>query len=142
MREVIKLSKAEAGRLGHDYIGPEHYLLGIIRKGDGLAIQTLMNLDVDLEDLKMELERLVEVGKGPTVGLFSPNADAKRVLETSKQIANEMKHGWVGTEHLLLALIKEEQTLASKVLRQFGVEFEKARKEVLQVIEGSSGGTT
>ena len=142
MREVLKLSKAEAGRLGHDYIGPEHYLLGIIRKGDGLAIQTLMNLDVDLEDVKMELERMVEVGKGPTVGLFSPNADAKRVLETSKQIANEMKHGWVGTEHLLLALIKEEQTLASKCLRQFGVDFDKARKEVLQVIEGSSGGAT
>ncbi|MCE5229574.1 ATP-dependent Clp protease ATP-binding subunit, partial [bacterium] len=141
MREVLKLSKAEAGRLGHDYIGPEHYLLGIIRKGDGLAIQTLMNLDVDLEDVKLELERMVEVGKGPTVGLFSPNADAKRVLETSKQIANDMKHGWVGTEHLLLALIKEEQTLASKCLRQFGVDFEKARKEVLQVIEGSSGGS-
>ncbi|MEN6626669.1 MAG: ATP-dependent Clp protease ATP-binding subunit [Candidatus Sumerlaeia bacterium] len=142
MREVLKLSKAEAGRLGHDYIGPEHYLLGIIRKGDGLAIQTLMNLDVDLEDVKLELERMVEVGKGPTVGLFSPNADAKRVLETSKQIANDMKHGWVGTEHLLLALIKEDQTLASKCLRQFGVDYEKARKEVLQVIEGSSGGAT
>ncbi len=142
MREVLKLSKAEAGRLGHDYIGPEHYLLGIIRKGDGLAIQTLMNLDVDLEDVKMELERMVEVGKGPTVGLFSPNADARRVLETSKQIANEMKHGWVGTEHLLLALIKEDQTLASRCLRQFGVDLDKARKEVLQVIEGSSAGTT
>ena len=63
MREVLKLSKAEAGRLGHDYIGPEHYLLGVIRKGDGLAVQTLMNLDVDLEDVKMELERMVEVGK-------------------------------------------------------------------------------
>jgi ATP-dependent Clp protease ATP-binding subunit ClpC len=140
MREVLKLSKAEAGRLGHDYIGPEHFLLGVIRKGDGLAIQTLMNLDVDLEDMKMELERSVEVGKGPTVGLFSQNADAKRVLETSKQIANEMKHGWVGTEHLLLALIKEENTIASKILRQFGVDFEKAKKEVLSVIEGSSAG--
>ncbi|HOE95997.1 MAG TPA: ATP-dependent Clp protease ATP-binding subunit [Candidatus Sumerlaeota bacterium] len=142
MREVLKLSKAEAGRLGHDYIGPEHYLLGVIRKGDGLAIQTLMNLDVDLEDVKMELERMVEVGKGPTVGLFSPNADAKRVLETSKQIANEMKHGWVGTEHLLLALIKEEHTLASKCLRQFGVDYEKAKKEVITVIEGSSTAST
>jgi ATP-dependent Clp protease ATP-binding subunit ClpC len=141
MREVLKLSKAEAGRLGHDYIGPEHYLLGIIRKGDGLAIQTLMNLDVDLEDVKMELERRVEIGKGPTVGLFSPNADAKRVLETSKQIANEMKHGWVGTEHLLLSLIKEENTLASKCLSHYGVDYDKARKEVVQVIEGSSTGS-
>ena len=63
MREVLKLSKAEAGRLGHDYIGPEHYLLGVIRKGDGLAVQTLMNLDVDLEDVKMELERMVEIAR-------------------------------------------------------------------------------
>ena len=140
MREVLKLSKAEAGRLGHDYIGPEHYLLGIIRKGDGLAIQTLNNLDVDMEDLKMELERMLEVGKGPTVSLFSPNADAKRVLETAKQIANEMKHGWVGTEHLLLSLIKEGTTIPSKCLRQFGVDFEKARKEVVTVIEGNSAG--
>ena len=142
MREVLKLSKAEAGRLGHDYIGPEHYLLGIIRKGDGLAIQTLMNLDVELDDVKMELERMVEMGKSPTVGLFSPNADAKRVLETSKQIANELKHGWVGTEHLLLALIKEENTLASKCLRQFGVDYDKAKKEVITVIEGSNTGST
>jgi ATP-dependent Clp protease ATP-binding subunit ClpC len=140
MREVMKLSKAEAGRLGHDYIGPEHHLLGIVRKGDGLAIQTLMNLDVDLEDMKMELERNVEVGKGPTVGLFSYNAEAKRVLETSKQIAGEMKHGWVGTEHLLLALIKEEGSIASKILRQFGVDYDKARKEVLTLIDGGASG--
>ncbi|MFH0793023.1 MAG: ATP-dependent Clp protease ATP-binding subunit [bacterium] len=138
MREVLKLSKAEAGRLGHDYIGPEHYLLGIIRKGDGLAVQTLHNLDVDPEDVKMEMERMLEVGKGPTVGLFSPNADAKRVLETSKQVAGQMKHGWVGTEHLLLALIKEENTNASKCLRNFGVDFARAQREVYNVIEGNS----
>src|SRR5688572_17982063 len=79
MREVLKLAKAEAGRLGHDYIGPEHYLLGVIRKGDGLAVQTLMIFDIDLGDLKSELERMVEAGKAPTVGLFSPNGDAKQV---------------------------------------------------------------
>ncbi len=140
MREVLKLSKAEAGRLGHDYIGPEHYLLAVVRKGDGLAVEALNNLDVDLEELKMEIERMVEVGKAPMVGLFSPNADAKRILETSKVVANSMKHGWVGTEHLLLALIKEEDTIASKCLRQFGVDYDKAKHEVLSVIEGSHGG--
>ncbi|MBI3735343.1 ATP-dependent Clp protease ATP-binding subunit, partial [Candidatus Sumerlaeota bacterium] len=138
MREVLKLSKAEAGRLGHDYIGPEHYLLAVIRKGDGLAVETLTNLDVDLEEVKLEIERMVEVGKGPTVGLFSPNAEAKRVLETSRAVANSMKHGWVGTEHLLLALIKEEDTITSKCLRQFNVDYEKARREVVNVIEGSN----
>jgi ATP-dependent Clp protease ATP-binding subunit ClpC len=142
MREVIKLSKAEAGRLGHDYIGPEHYLLGIIRKGDGLAVQTLHNLEIDLEDLKMELERMLEVGKGPNVNLFSPNAEAKKVLDTTKDIARQMKHNWIGTEHLLLGLIKEEGTVAAKCLRNFGVDFNKAQKEVLNVIDGSNSTTS
>lgn len=138
MREVIKLSKAEAGRLGHDYIGPEHYLLGIVRKGDGLAVQTLHNLEIDLEDLKMELERMLEIGKGPNVNLFSPNSEAKKVLETTKDIARQMKHNWIGTEHLLLGLIKEESTVAAKCLKNFGVDFGKAQKEVLNVIDGSN----
>ena len=142
MREVLKLSKAEAGRMGHDYIGPEHYLLAVIRKGDGLAVEALNNLGVDLDEVKLEIERMVEVGKGPTVGLFSPNADAKRILETSKAVANSMKHGWVGTEHLLLALIKEEDAISSKCLRQFGVDYEKSKREVINVIEGSHSGKT
>ena len=87
MREVLKLSKAEAGRLGHDYIGPEHYLLGVIRKGDGLAVQTLMNLDVDLEDVKMEIERVLPVmldvarrlrEKYPEARFVAPCVDAAR----------------------------------------------------------------
>ena len=140
MREVLKLSKAEAGRLGHDYIGPEHYLLGIIRKGDGLAVQTLNNLDLDLEELKLELERMLEVGKGPNVNLFSPNAEAKKVLDMTKEIARQMKHNWIGTEHLLLGLIREEGTIAAKCLRNFGVDLAKAQKEVLNVIDGSNSG--
>jgi len=140
MREVLKLSKAEASRLAHDYIGPEHYLLGIIRKGDGLAVQTLHTLDIDLDELKNEIERNLEIGKGPSVGLVAPNLDAKRVLETTRRIATQMKHGWIGTEHLLLGLIKEEGTLPSKLLRRMGVDFERAQREVLNVIEGSNAG--
>ena len=138
MREVLKLSKAEAGRLGHDYIGPEHYLLGIIRKGDGLAVQTLANLEVDLEELKSELERMLDVGKAPGMNLYSPNADAKKVLEATKEIARQMKHNWIGTEHLLLGLIREENTLAARCLRNFGVDLAKAQKEVISVIDGDS----
>jgi len=140
MREVLKLSKAEAGRLGHDYIGPEHYLLAVIRKGDGLAVEALTNMGVDLDEVKMEIERMVEVGKAPTVGLFSPNAEAKRILELSKEVANSMKHGWVGTEHLLLALIKDEDNIGARCLAQFGVDFEKAKREVLNVIDGNQAG--
>ena len=142
MREVLKLSKAEAGRLGHDYIGPEHYLLGIIRKGDGLAVQTLHNLEIDLEDLKTELERSLEIGNRPNVSLFSPNSDARRVLEATKEIARQMRHSWVGTEHLLLALIKEENTTAAKCLAGMGVDYDKAQREVVNVIDGGGGSTS
>lgn len=137
-REVMRLSKQEAGRLGHNYIGPEHYLLGIIRKGDGLAIQVLTNLNIDLEDLKMELERMLEVGKGTTVGFFQQNAEAKRVIESARQIARQMRHNWVGTEHLLLALIKEEDTIASKCLRNFHLDFKTVQREVYALTDGSA----
>jgi len=138
MREVLKLSKSEAGRLSHDYIGPEHYLLGIIRKGDGLAVQTLHNLDVDLEELKAEVERMVEIGRGAaTPGSFTQTPEAKRVLETTKEIARSLKHNWVGTEHLLLGLLKEEDTIAAKALKRFGVDYQTAEREVLNVIEGT-----
>ncbi len=139
-KEVMRQSRNEAGRLGHDYIGPEHFLLGIIRKGEGLAVQTLLNMEVDLDDLKLELERMLEVGKGPTVGIFPQNVEAKKVIEAARQIAKQLKHNWIGTEHLLLALIKEETTLAARVLKQFSVDFNKTKREVLNLIEGSSAG--
>lgn len=138
MREVLKLSKAEAGRLGHDYIGPEHYLLAIIRKGDGLAVETLTNLGIDLEEVKDAIELIVKTGSGPMVGLFAPNEEAKHVLEGSRQVSNSMRHGWVGTEHLLLRLVQAEDTIPGKCLKQLGLNFEKAKREVINVIEGSN----
>jgi ATP-dependent Clp protease ATP-binding subunit ClpC len=139
-KEVMRQSRNEAGRLGHDYIGPEHFLLGIIRKGEGLAVQTLLNMDVDLDDLKMETEKMLEVGKGPTVGIFPQNVDAKKVIESARQIAKTLKHNWIGTEHLLLALIKEENTIAARVLKSLNVDFNRTRREVLNLIEGSNAG--
>ena len=141
-KEVMRQSRNEAGRLGHDYIGPEHFLLGIIRKGEGLAVQTLLNMEVDLDDLKLEMERMLEVGKGPTVGIFPQNVEAKKVIESARQIAKQLRHSWIGTEHLLLALIKEEGTLAARVLKSFSVDFNRSKREVLNLIEGSNAGTT
>ncbi len=137
-KEVMRQSRNEAGRLGHDYIGPEHFLLGIIRKAEGLAVQTLLNLGIDLDDLKLELERMLEVGKGPTVGIFPQNVEAKKVIESARNIAKQLRHNWIGTEHLLLALIKEENTLAARCLRQFNIDFNKVKREVLNLIEGNS----
>ncbi len=139
-KEVMRQSRNEAGRLGHDYIGPEHFLLGTIRKGEGLAVQTLLNMDIDLDELKMETEKRLEVGKGPTVGIFPQNSDAKRVIESARMIAKQLKHNWIGTEHLLLALIKEEGTVAAAVLKSFSVDFNRTKREVLNLIEGSSAG--
>lgn len=137
-KEVMRQSRNEAGRLGHDYIGPEHFLLGIIRKGEGLAVQTLLNMDIDLEEVKLDLERMLEVGKGPTVGIFPQNNDAKKVIETARNIARQMKHNWIGTEHLLLALIKEEDTQPARCLKNFGVDFKRVQREVLNLIEGNT----
>ncbi len=139
-KEVMRQSRNEAGRLGHDYIGPEHFLLGIIRKGEGLAVQTLLNLDVDLDDIKQELERNLPVGQGPTVGIFPQNIEAKKVIEAAKNIAKQLRHNWIGTEHLLLALISEEGTAASKCLKGFGLDFNKVKREVLNLIDGNNAG--
>jgi ATP-dependent Clp protease ATP-binding subunit ClpC len=136
MRDVLKLSMNEAGRLGHDYIGPEHYMLGIIRMNQGLAVHALRNMQVDLDDLKRSIEGQLERGKGPTVGLFTPNSKAKRILELAHAIAQQLSHGWIGTEHLLLALIRAEDTIPSRCLLHYGVDFEKAQREVVDLIEG------
>lgn len=139
-KEVMKLAEREAGRLGHNYIGPEHYLLGIIRKGDGIAVQALQNMHIDLDDVKMELERLLIAGKGPTMGVFPPNAEAKRIIELAKQIAIKMRHTWVGTEHLLLAIVRDGENIAAKCLKNFGVDYKRAHSEIMNMLEESIAG--
>ena len=139
--DVLKLSSSEAGRLKHDYIGPEHFLLGIIRKGDGFAVQTLKNLGVDLENLKRDVERNLERGKNlMAIGLLTPNEQAKRVLEMAREMAQQMGHGWIGTEHLLLSLIREENCIPAICLMKHGIDLENAQREVARLIEGSTTG--
>lgn len=135
-KEIMKQSRQEAGRLGHDYIGPEHFLLGIIRKGDGLAVTCLNNLKVDLEDLRIELQRMLEIGKNLPLGTFQQNNEARRAIENAKMIAKQMNHHWVGSEHLLLAIYKEEENAASKCLKNFNLSYEKIEQEVLNINEG------
>lgn len=139
-KEVMKLAEREAGRLKHNYIGPEHYLLGIIRKGDGIAVQALHNMNIDLDDLKMELERLLQSGKGSSMGVFHPTNEAKRIVELAKQIAIKMRHTWVGTEHLLLAIVRDGNNLAAKCLKSFGVDYKRSQSEVMHMLEESING--
>lgn len=135
----MRQARNEAGRLGHDYIGPEHFLLGLIRKGEGLAVQVLLNLDVDPDALKRETEGMLERGKGSAVGIFPQNAEAKKVIERARFMSKQLKHNWIGTEHLLLALIKCDGTIPSRVLRGCGVGFENAMAATLELILGPQG---
>lgn len=142
MREVIKFSISEARRLKHDYIRPEHYLLGILRKGDGLAVQILINLQIPLADIKRELEGMIPPGRKRRAADCRPNDDAKRVLDRIKEVSRAMQHNWIGTEHLIIGIIKEEQTIACQCLRKMGLTSEMVEAEALNVIAGPqiSGG--
>jgi ATP-dependent Clp protease ATP-binding subunit ClpC len=145
-QRVILIAQEEAKRLNHDYVGTEHILLGLIALGEGVAAQVLANLGVDLRRVRSEIEKIV--GTGDNVMLlgeipFTPRA--KKVLEYAVEEAQHMGHSYVGTEHLLLGLIREEEGVAARVLENLGLRLDVVREEVLNLLgEGqqqqSSGG--
>jgi ATP-dependent Clp protease ATP-binding subunit ClpC len=143
-RKVIALAREEAGRLGHDYIGTEHLLLGLIREGGGVAAAVLENLNVDLERIRLEVEKLVVIGGGTlTLGEVPFTPRAKKVLELSVEEAQSLSHNYIGTEHLLLGLIREGEGVAAKVLDMLGVKLDKAREITINLLGGNvpkSGG--
>ena len=148
-RKVIALAREEAGRLGHDYIGTEHLLLGLIREGGGVAAAVLENLNVDLERVRLEVEKLVVIGGGTlTLGEVPFTPRAKKVLELSVEEAQSLSHNYIGTEHLLLGLIREGEGVAAKVLETLGVKLDKAREITINLLggnvpkAGASGGGT
>ncbi|HVH09537.1 MAG TPA: Clp protease N-terminal domain-containing protein [Gemmatimonadales bacterium] len=135
VRTVLQLSRAEATRLRHAYVGTEHILLGLIREGEGIAVAVLTNLNVDLEELQEKIEGTVEKGKAAAAGPDLPYAArAKKVLEFAMDEARELKHSYVGTEHLLLGLLREEKGIAAEVLTEAGVTLPRARAETLRLI--------
>ncbi|HTB22848.1 MAG TPA: ATP-dependent Clp protease ATP-binding subunit [bacterium] len=138
-RKVIALAREEAGRLGHDYIGTEHLLLGLIREGGGVAAAVLENLNVDLERVRLEVEKLVVVGGGTlTLGEVPFTPRAKKVLELSVEEAQSLSHNYIGTEHLLLGLVREGEGVAAKVLENLGVKLDKAREITINLLGGQS----
>ena len=137
VRKVLAMAREEAIRLQHDYVGTEHILLGLIREGEGVAAAVLGNLvqDVELEDLHgMVEERISEGQASATVGELPYTSRAKKVLEYAMAEARELNHSYVGTEHLLLGLIREENGLAAKVLGELGIGLEEARSETLKLL--------
>ncbi|MBU3759356.1 MAG: ATP-dependent Clp protease ATP-binding subunit [Candidatus Omnitrophica bacterium] len=144
-RKVIILAKEEAKRFNHDYIGTEHILLGLIKEGESVAAAVLQNLGLSLDTIRLEVEKLVQFGPATIVSgdiPFTPKA--KKVIELAMDEARRLGHNYIGTEHLLLGLIKEGEGVASHVLMNVGLDLNKVRAEVIKLLgsstpSGSSG---
>jgi ATP-dependent Clp protease ATP-binding subunit ClpC len=134
-RKVILLAKEEAKRFNHDYIGTEHILLGLIREGEGVAAAVLASLGLSSEKIRKEVEKLVQPGPGTAVSgdiPFTPKA--KKVIELAMDEARTLGHNYIGTEHLLLGLLREGEGVASQVLMNLGLDLDKVREEVMQLL--------
>ena len=134
-RKVIILAKEEAKRFNHDYIGTEHILLGLIREGEGVASAVLQNLGLTPDNIRLEIEKLVQAGPATVVSgdiPFTPRA--KKVIELAMDEARNLGHNYIGTEHLLLGLIREGEGVASQVLLNLGLDLNKVRSEVVNLL--------
>ncbi|MEO1022111.1 MAG: ATP-dependent Clp protease ATP-binding subunit [Bacteroidota bacterium] len=139
VRDVIQFSREEALRLGHDYIGTEHLILGIVRLGDGVAIRILKNLDCDLNKLKKTIEDTVRgTGGSVTVGNIPLTKQAEKVLRITYLEAKLYKSDTIGTEHLLLSLLRDDENIAAQILQQFSVSYDGVREELDLIISGKS----
>src|ERR687883_209324 len=136
VRKVLAMAREEAARLHHEYVGTEHILLGLIREGEGVAAAVLQNLQVDLDEIQQKIEEQVKKGKATqTTGPDLPyTSRAKKVLELAMSEARELNHSYVGTEHLLLGLLREEKGIAAQVLTDAGVNLDAARAETLRIL--------
>src|SRR5688572_13655106 len=135
VRKVLAMAREEAIRLQHDYVGTEHLLLGLIREGEGVAAAVLTNLNVDLEQIHERVEESVRKGKATiALGELPYTSRAKKVLEFAMAEARDFNHSYVGTEHLLLGLLREEKGIAAQVLNSLGVTLDEAREETLKVL--------
>ena len=145
-RKVMQLANQEAQRFNHEYIGTEHMLLGLVKEGTGVAANVLKNLDVDLRKIRLEVEKLVQSGPEMiTMGKLPQTPRAKKVIEYSMEEARNLNHNFVGTEHLLLGLLREHEGVAAQVLMNLGLKLEDVREEVLNLLgnglEGGEGGS-
>ncbi|KAA0207786.1 ATP-dependent Clp protease ATP-binding subunit [Ignavibacteria bacterium CHB1] len=137
VQDVIRLSREEAIRLGHDYIGTEHLLLGIIREGEGIAVKIFRNLGVESSKIKKAIEDSVRQSGGTiTVGNIPLTKQAEKVLKITYLEAKLFKSDVIGTEHLLLSILREDDNLAAQILQQFNINYEIAKNEILNILSG------
>ena len=138
-RRVVVLAQEEARHLNHNYIGTEHILLGLLNEGEGIAAQALESLDIDLASVRDEVVKIIGQGQQSPSGHIPFTPRAKKVLELSLREALQLGHNYIGTEHILLGLIREGEGVAAQVLQQLGAELQKVRQTVIQLLSGPGG---
>ena len=137
-KKVMSFARQEAQKFNHEYIGTEHILLGLVQEGSGVAANVLKNMTIDLEKIRHEVEKIVKTGPSMvTMGQLPFTPRAKKVLELSMEEASQLSHNYIGTEHLLLGLIKENEGIAAQVLMNLGVKLDEVREEVLEFLGAS-----
>src|SRR5271156_1355826 len=135
-QQVLALARKEADRFNHNYVGTEHLLLGLIKLGQGVAVNVLQKLGLDLETVRIEVEK--QVGSGPDqkmVGNIPYTPRVKKVLALAGKEAKALNHSYVGTEHLLLGLLREGEGVAARVLKSLDVDIERCRQEILAELD-------
>src|SRR4051812_28216578 len=131
-RKVMQLANQEAQRFNHEYIGTEHILLGLVKEGSGVAANVLKNLDIDLRKIRLEVETMVQSGPPCYVGGKLPHTPkVKQVISHAIDEARKLNHNYVGTEHVLLGLLREDEGVAAQVLMNLGLKLEDVREEVM-----------
>ena len=133
-RQVVVLAQDEARALKHNYIGTEHLLLGILREDEGLTARVLGSLDITVEGVRAQIARIVGQGDEATQGMIPFTPRAKKVLELSLREAEALKHGDIGTEHILLAIVRENEGVAARILLAFDADAETIRGEVIRML--------
>ncbi len=138
-QQVLVLAQEEAKRLSHNFIGTEHLLLGLVREGSGIAARALQNMNVDLNRVRSEVERITPRGDKILFQGITYTPRAKRVVELSIEESQNLGHNYVGTEHILLGLLREGEGIAAQVLTNMEIDLKRARKEVIQLLGGEEG---
>jgi ATP-dependent Clp protease ATP-binding subunit ClpC len=138
-RRVVVLAQEEARRLNHDHLGTEHILLGLIHEGEGVAAQALESLGISLKVARQQVEEIIGRGEQATSGHIPFTPRAKKVLELTLREAMQLGHNYVGTEHILLGLIREGEGIAAQVLVNLGGDLSTVRRQVIQVLQGYQG---
>src|SRR2546422_3530982 len=138
-RRVMVLAQEEARMLNHNYIGTEHLLLGLIHEGEGVAAMAMTSLGISLEAVRSQVEEIIGQGQAALTGHIPFTPRAKKVLELSLREALQLRHNYIGTEHILLGLIREGEGVASQVLHHLGADLNGVRQTVIQLLSGYTG---